>query len=256
MSPTIVNILRESMEFLGRIVEALIGKAKNAKVQVSVRGGTQPVLSLESQLQQTRIRELIESASQKILWNTVPTLKGVSAIEIGEGQPVYSARLLACQAKVAMGVEIGSALVSRQGDASRGFVVRSSITRFPFRNESFSYFLARFATQYQGDLARALQELGRVLVPGGQGVVVDYHPFGLYAKKGTHRARPAESGVHRFEDYYRLCRQVGFRVVDVREVFIDEQLRQFFKEEEIHAYRNLKGTPLLILLFVYKPKGK
>lgn len=256
MSPTIVNILRESMEFLGRVVEGLIGKAKNAKVQVSARGGTQPVLSLEGQLSPPRIRDLIEAAAQKVLWNTIPTLKGLSAIEIGEGQPIYSARLLACQAKVAIGVEIGSTQVVRQGDASRGFFIRSSITKFPFRDGSFSYFLARFATQYQGDLTRALQELGRVMVSGGQGVVVDYHPFGLYAKKGTHRARPADSGVHRFEDYYRLCRQTGFRVVDVREVFIDDQLRQFFKEEEIQVYRNLKGTPLLIFLFVYKPKGK
>jgi hypothetical protein len=53
-----------------------------------------------------------------------------------------------------------------------------------------------------------------------------------------------------------LCRKGGMRVVDVKEAFIDEGSRGFFREEEIQAYRNLKGTPLLTFLFVYKPKGK
>ena len=39
------------------------------------------------------------------------------------------------------------------------------------------------------------------------------------------------------------------------EIFVDEGMRQLFHEEEIAAYRNLKGTPLLVFLFVYKPKG-
>ena len=243
------------MEALGRVVESVIGKAKQATVQVSTRGGVQPILSVESQLTAPRIRDLIDASTHKVLSGAIPDLKGGTALEVGEGPVSWAARLLSAQAQSVMGAEIGGGSVGSQGDASRGFVVRGSVPKLPFPDKRFSYVMARLATQLQGDMVRALREISRVMAPGGQGVLVDYHPFGLYAKRGASRVRPADSGVHRFEDYYRFCRQAGLRVVDVREIFVDEGMRQLFHEEEIAAYRNLKGTPLLVFLFVYKPKG-
>lgn len=242
------------MEALGRVVEAFIGKARQATVQVSTRGGVQPILSIESQLSHRRIMDIIEAATHRVLGGHIPNLKGLAALEVGEGPISYLNRMLANQAEIAIGVEIGGGSVGGQGDISRGFVIRAGVTKLPFPREHFSYILARMATQSAGDVGRVLRELGRVLTPGGHGVVVDYHPFGLFAKRGAARIRPPDSGVHRFGDYYRICRQVGLRVVDVREDYIDEGIRKIFKGDEIQAYRNLKGTPLLIFLFVYKPK--
>lgn len=243
------------MVALGHAVEAVIGKAKQAQIQVSTRGGVQPVLSLESQFKPARLRELTEAFSQKTIGQSIPEMKGAAAIEIGEGPAIFVARFLALQAGMAIGVEMGGGSVGSQGDPSRGFVVRASGAKLPFANNRFSYFIARMATSFQGDIARTTREISRVLTPGGQGVVIDYHPFGLFAKRGANRARPADSGVSKIEDYYRLCKQSGMRVVDLREALIDEGMRQFFKEEEIQAYRNLKGSPFLIFLFVYKPKS-
>ncbi|MFH0800600.1 MAG: methyltransferase domain-containing protein [Pseudomonadota bacterium] len=256
MAESFEKSLRHGMEALGRVVESLIGKAKQARVQVSTRGGVQPILSLESQLEPLRIREVIEASAQKVLSGAIPDLNGGEALEVGEGPAAFGSRMLACHAKAALGVEIGGGSVARQGDISRGFTIRAQLMRLPFADNRFSYFLARLATQFAGDMVRNARELSRVLTPGGQGMIVDYHPFGLYAKHGAGRVRSADSGVHRIEDYYRLCRQAGLRIVDVREVFIDEGMRQLFGEQEIGAYRNLKGTPLLIFIFVYKPKGK
>lgn len=255
MARSFEQTLRSAMEALGHVVEQLIGKAKRASVQVSTRGGVQPILSVESQLAASRIRDIIEASAQKVLISAIPNLKGGAALEVGEGPVTWAQRLLSAQAQGVWGVEIGGGSVGRQGDASRGFVVRGALSRLPFPDARFAYVMARLATQLQGDMVRALREMARVMAPGGQGVVVDYHPFGLYAKRGASRVRPADSGVHRFEDYYRFCRQAGLRVVDVREAFVDEASRQLFREEEIGAYRSLKGTPLLIFLFVYKPKG-
>lgn len=255
MAKSFEQTLRRVMEAVGRFIESLIGSAKKAKVQVSTRGGVQPILSVESQLPALRIRDIIDASITKVLQNAIPDLKGGKALEVGEGPASFCARLLAAQAQMAVGLEIGGGSVGRQGDVSRGFIIRAGAARLPFLDGKFLYFLARLATQLQGDMVRALRELARILVPGGQGTIVDYHPFGLYAKRGANRVRPADSGVHRFEDYYRLCRQVGLRIIDVREAFVDEGARPLFKEEEIQAYRNLKGTPLLVFLFVYKPKG-
>lgn len=255
MAKSFEHTLRRGMEAVGRLTESLIGTAKKATVQVSTRGGVQPILSVESQLSPMRIRDVIDASITKVLQNALPDLKAGKALEVGEGPACFCARLLAAQAQMAVGLEIGGGSVGRQGDISRGFILRGGVARLPFSDGRFLYFIARLATQLQGDVVRALRELSRVLAPGGQGTIVDYHPFGLYAKRGANRVRPPDSGVHRFEDYYRLCRQVGLRIIDVREAFVDEGARQLFKEEEIQAYRNLKGTPLLVFLFVYKPKG-
>lgn len=255
MGKTVEDSLRRAMEALGHAIETVIGKASRARVQVGTRGGMQPVLSLEGQLGQARIRDIIEASTQRVMAKTIPDLKAKAALEVGEGPVLWGAKMLARQANVVVGVEIGGGSLGRQGDISRGFVIRAHSTKFPFPDGRFAYFLARMATTLQGDMVRALRELGRVLSPGGQGVVVDYHPFGLYGRRGGGRLKHSDPDVRRVEDYYRLCRQAGLRVVDVREAFVDEGIRQLFKEEEIAAYRKLKGTPLLIFLFVYKPKG-
>jgi len=87
-------------------------------------------------------------------------------------------------------------------------------------------------------------------------VFIDYHPYGLYAKKGPNRLRSVESSIRGAEDYYRICRAAGLRVVDLREAFVDENLRSYFGDDQISAYRSMKGSPLTIYLFFYKPRAR
>lgn len=244
------------MEALGRIVEKAIGQAKRAKVQVGSRGGVQPVLSLESQLTTSRIKELIDEATKAVVAEAIPDIGNQPALEICEAPASYAARLLGAKASSAVGVEIGGIFTEKQGDPTRGFVVQAKPGRLPFAGQSFRYIVGRLATPYQGDVVKAIAEMSRVLQPGGQGIIIDYHPFGLYAKRGSSRMRSMESSIRKFEDYYRLCRSAGLRVVDLKEVFIDEAMRALFSETEIGAYRALKGTPLVAFLFIYKLRKK
>lgn len=254
MSDQLEKILKKSMFTLGTFIEKVIGKAKEVKVQTSIRSGVQPILSVESLMDYPKLKELVDLSVNKIMERYIPDLSGKTTLELGEGPAAYGSRLLARQAEMAVAVEIGGGSVGRQGDISRGYIVRSTAQALPFPAESFSYLLARMATPIQGDLSKALSEMGRVLSRGGQGVLVDYHPFGLYTKRGSGKLRPADSMVRRFEDYYRICKAANLRVVDVREVFVDETMRGQFSNEEIQAYRQLKGTPLLVFIFFYKSK--
>ncbi len=244
------------MEALGRIVEHLIGSAKKASVHVGTRAGVQPLLSIESQLSYERIKELIDLSIKKMVEPALPDLQGKTALDIGEGPVFYASRLLGARAQCAVSFDIRGAASELQGDASRGYIVQGKPAKLPFPAERFSYIMARLASMSQGDVARAIAEMGRVMTPGSQAVLVDFHPFGLFAKKGSSRIKSAESNLHRFEDYYATMRKAGLRIVDLREIFIDEQTRGFFKEEEISVYRSLKGTPLLAFFFLYRPKAK
>jgi SAM-dependent methyltransferase len=256
MSEQLEQALRRAMLFLGHVVESAIGQAKKAKVQVGARSGMQPILSVESLLDAGRIKEVIEASTYKVLDKKMPDLKGAMAMEIGEGPASYGQRLLSHGAGLAFSLEIGGASSERQGDVSRGYVIRGNANAMPFEDAKFSYVIARMATPFQGDLVRCLREIGRITLPGGQGVLIDYHPFGLYGRRGHGRLRPAESFVHGVEDYYKLVRTAGLRVLDIGEIFVDDGMRKLFHEHEIQAYRNLKGTPLVMFVYFFKPKRK
>lgn len=255
MAESFEKSMRKVVEAVGIAVENFIGKAKRASMQISTHGGLKPVLSIESQLSVVRLCEFVDNVSEKILTTAISVSKEGGALEIGEGPASYGSRFLAAGAGDVVSVEMGGKSVGHQGDATRGFVACAESRNLPFTDGRFSYVLARMASQHQGDMPKAISEIGRVMAKGGQGVLVDYHPFGLYAKKGHQKARHHDAQIHRFEDYYKLAKKAGMRIVDVREVFVEETMRQFFKEAEIAAYRNLKNTPLLVFLFLYKPRG-
>jgi SAM-dependent methyltransferase len=248
--------LRRAMAALGRLIEAIIGGARKATVQVGSRGGVQPLLSLESQLAPDRIKDLVESAVGRVISGAMPNMEGGLALDIGEGPNFFASKMLGSRAKMAVGVEIRPAMDARQGDASRGFFIQGQPSQLPFPANRFIFVIGRLAAANQGDVPRAAMEIGRVMAPGGQGVIIDFHPYGLYEKRGAGRSRSSESSLRRFEDYYKVCRSAGLRVVNVKETFIDDELRPIFKEDEIGTYRMLKGTPFIAFFFVYKPKRK
>ncbi len=254
MSNGAEHTLKSMMESIGRLLERVIGHAQKAKAQVGSRGGVQPILSLESMVGTKKIRELIDVAVERVMLPAVPEIKGAVAIDMGEGPPQFLTRFMEKGARVALGFEIGGGSQGAQGNADRGYVVRGKAQSIPFNNDFFDYLSVRLATPFQGDILRVIKEVGRIAAPGCQGVLIDYHPYGLYAKKGPERVRSVESSIRGAEDYYRICRAAGLRVVDLREAFIDENMRSLFSEDQMSAYRSLKGTPFVIFLFFYKPK--
>ncbi len=247
--------LRKSMQTLAKLVKRLIQGAEKAKVQVESRRGVQPVLSLESQLSNEKIRELIKNSEEKMISACLPGLAGKKAVEVGEAPARFLSKLLQRGAELSVAVEMSGSLAhSQQGNLSRGYIVKGSAAALPFADASVDYVVARIASPLQGDVSKVLQELGRVLSMGGQGVVLDYHPYGLYATRGLSRVKSLESSLRHVQDYYKTCRDAGIRVIDFRETHLDESVRSLFAEKEISLYRHLKGTPLVAGYFVYKPK--
>jgi hypothetical protein len=94
-------------------------------------------------------------------------------------------------------------------------------------------------------LEQVFRELVRTLVVGGNFLVADFHPFGLYARRGSRRLRA--SFVHGMADYYRMNRGLGIDITDCREGYCDEKAAAFFSTpEEKLIYRGLKDSPLVI----------
>ncbi|PIU57652.1 MAG: hypothetical protein COS89_03975 [Deltaproteobacteria bacterium CG07_land_8_20_14_0_80_38_7] len=254
MSQNLENFLRQIMTSFGGIVERLIGSAHKAKMSVGTRSGIQPIISLEGQIEQNKIQDMISFATERIYLSTIPLLQDHATLEIGEGEPLFTQRFVQQKARSSVYMDLSNMAGIPQGDATRGYVIKGSAGSLPFHNDFFDYICARLTTNLQGDIVKSVKEIGRVLIPGGQGVFIDFHPYGLYAKHGSDRMLSVESTIRGIEDYYKICRTSGLRIISIKEAFIDESFRPMFAGDAIQSYRNIKGSPLILFVYFFKPK--
>lgn len=251
------NFLERLMEFLGGLLEKILGQAKKAKGTYEKKAGLQPILSLESRLPLPKLKNLMGHFAERFFPPALSQLKDKTVLEIGEDNLKFQKIILEKKPKVYCGVMVGEG--SATGTAQQNFplVLRGSFRSIPFEDQFFDCVACRLATPHQGDVISAFKELARVLLPGGEGLIVDYHPFGLFAKSGKERLRSVQSTLRGVEDYFKMCRLSGLAVEDLHEGFIDDTLRnQFTTTEEMSTFREIKGTPLVIFLRVVKQRKK
>jgi SAM-dependent methyltransferase len=196
---------------------------------------------------------MINAAYEKTASQKIPPLVDKTAIEIKEGGALLTRQFKDKGATVAVHIDMGGSAGS-YGQSEKGVVsVRGLPSRLPFEDGFFDYIIAHFANQFQGDISKSVKEFSRLLSIAGEGIITDFHPFGMYAKRGNIRLKPVESTIRGVEDYYKMCAGVGLKVTSVKESFFDENLRPMFvTEDEKSAFRIVKDTPLLIHLYVRK----
>ena len=247
--------LKKGMFHFGQFVEKVIGQAKKAKTSYETRTGIKPVLALESQIQKEKIYQLIDYVTDRFVISSIPELREKNSMEIGEGPFHYLHSFVERKAKGACGVLLGGSKPFAKGKISSAMVIRANSRSLPFDSQYYDYVVARFTTPFQSDLVGPVKELGRVMAPDATGVLIDFHPFGLFAKSGQERLRGVESSIRGLEDYYKMCRVARLEVTDIREAFIDDTLRNFFTTPtEMASFRELKGSPLVLCLFLMKTR--
>lgn len=249
--------LAKGMSLLGHAVEGLIGRAKKAKESVVPSSpSVKPVVALEGQLSATKLKDILFFSVDKLLSQASFRLVDQSALEIGDGIGKLGETLKERGAGLVVQAEIGhpSALFSPKHPVGGMYAVQASIRCLPFEDRYFDFVLGNFVTPHQGDMAHSIREMSRLIAVGGGGILVDFHPFGLYAKRGPQRMKGSLSTIKGLEDYFRHCKASGLVVTDVKEAFLDDSVRSFFTtNDEKQAFRNLKDSPLLICLGVRKP---
>ncbi len=235
--------LRRVVVRLGQGLERLIDKVKANRFAKSLPKVT-PLMAIESQLPTPKIRELAQHISLSLLSDMMPALVDKSVLLVGEG---ITAAVPLCHDKGAstlIQIELSSN-ESPLADGEDALRIHCHPHQLAVRNGSFDTVIGMLASPFQGELEQALRELSRTLVVGGDFLLADLHPFGLYAKRGSHRLRP--SFAHGIADYYRMARGLGIDLTDCREGFCDEKSSAFFvTPEEKQIYRRIKDSPLVI----------
>lgn len=236
-----------------RFIEGLIGKAKQAKESVGTKGLT-PILSLEARVTIPKLRKLIQQIGERVVPQLLPSLQEKNVLEIGEGPLAFQKIILEKKPKMFCGAVIGGVLPTTGGEAPP-WAVKTSIRSIPFDQQFFDGVVASLTTPLQGDVISVIKEIGRMLLPDGFALLIDFHPFGMYARSGSERIRSPMATIRGLEDYFRMCKLAGLSVVDLYEGFLDDTLRnQFTTNEEMNTFRDLKGTPLVLYIIVTKSR--
>ncbi len=235
--------LRRIVVTLGKGLEGLIDRVKSARL-ASKLPKVLPVLAIEGQIPTSKIKELSQHISLRLLGEMMPPLVDKSVLLMGEG---VAAAVPLCKDRgtsTLMEVELGAS-ESPLSDGDESLRIHCIPQKLALRHNGFDAVVALMATSFQGELEQVLRELARTLIVGGDFLVADFHPFGPYAKRGSRRLRA--SFAHGISEYYRMARDLGIDITDCREGYCDEKAAAFFTTpEEKQIYRNIKDSPLVI----------
>ena len=172
-------------------------------------------------------------------------------MEIGETLR-FQDRILEKQPQIFSGILIATGDLKQTANR-KPLLVKGNFDKLPFESNYFDFVLSHLNSSYQGDLLTPIKEVGRVLAPGGEGMILDFHPYGLYSKSGTERLRSHQATIKGIEDYFKMCKVAGLKILDLHEGYLDNTLRGEFEEGEMmNAFRELKDSPMLLYLKVGK----
>ncbi len=126
------------------------------------------------------------------------------------------------------------------------------------QNESVDCILSTLTIAHIQNAKQALHEWSRVLKPGGEMIITDYHPIAL-AKGGKrtfshHKKTIAiKNYVHPIDAVTSLAKQLHLRVLRLTEKPIDDSAKHFYEAQNaINVYESWKGTPVIYGMLLKK----
>ena len=133
---------------------------------------------------------------------------------------------------------------------------RTAPDRLPIKEWSCRWALSSAPVVPALAVAGQINELGRVIEPGGGAVFVDWHPYShaVVSSLSSRKVVDENEGVG-FEKYFRAFQKAGFIATQVKEAFIDGSFRKLMDtDEEKDWYNKHRRQPFAIMFFLKKSK--
>ncbi|NIN01789.1 MAG: methyltransferase domain-containing protein [candidate division Zixibacteria bacterium] len=184
-------------------------------------------------------------------------VRGQRVLDLGCGTGRYCV-LLARRGAGVVGIDPSSEMLEQAKrkitPACRFELHKGTIDEMDFPDEHFDLIVSGLTFEHLAELESTFGEAVRVLKTGGRMAVSGVHPYWpvsghdyteFFDKAGQEYRIPAYP--HLIEEYWRLCRNFGLRVEDIREMKIDDWLIERFP-----SLKEYRGLPLAVALKLRK----
>jgi malonyl-CoA O-methyltransferase len=167
-----------------------------------------------------RAHNVLMQTEETAIRGLLPDLAGMDVLDLACGTGRYAIIARECGAKKVFGIDNSMAMLQANPESR---TVLGTIDLLPLPDEVFDVVICGLALGHLSSLESALNEIKRVLKPGGAALVSDFHPFVFL--NGGQRTFTAPDGqtyavehhVHLYADYHRAARQAGLEIEDVVE---------------------------------------
>jgi len=135
----------------------------------------------------------------------------------------------------------------------------TGVTLSGLTDDSCDFILSTLTVAHLPDLTAALTEWTRVLKPGGDMLITDYHPAAL-AIGGQRTFREGDrliavrNQIYPIPQLLDVANRLGLTEVSLIERKVDETMRPWYEQQNaLPVYRRFLGVPILYGLHLTKP---
>jgi len=188
-------------------------------------------------------------------------LKNKIIVDIGCGTGRHWKKIFDRQPKKLIGFDVSEGMLKmlqqKFMQAETHHLINNELKEL--ENESVDIIISTLTIAHIENAGKALQEWNRILKPGGDIIITDYHPSAL-AKGGkrtfNHHGKTivVKNYVHSIGKLKRIARQLHLEVFRLKEKSIDQSARSFYqKQNALAVYEVWKGTRIIYGIHLKKP---
>ncbi|MFI5155567.1 MAG: class I SAM-dependent methyltransferase [Chitinophagales bacterium] len=187
-------------------------------------------------------------------------LAGLTIADIGCGTGRHWHALLDQNPKRLIGFDISTGMLAQLNKKFPGaetYVLRNAELS-ALENESCDLIVSTLAIAHMPDLKPVLQEWKRVLKPGGEIIITDFHPEALakgnrrtYAHEGKWKA--VKSYIHPIQLIRDLADALALSTIELKEIRLNEEMRSFYERKNaIPVFELNKGLAIIYGIILKK----
>jgi len=189
-------------------------------------------------------------AEQRAMLAHWPEVAGRRALDLACGTGRYARLLVSTGAAVVTALDFSTAMLRRLSGCQR---VQGSMMSLPFVNGAFDAVISGLAIGHASDVGQWMNEVSRVLSPGGMLLYSDFHPEA--ARAGMTRSFKDEQGVRCVVPHntFEVASQTGAAtaaglvIESVAELLAGAELSEPFPGSE-EFYRQWRDLPLVLIV--------
>ena len=184
---------------------------------------------------------------------TCVALRGRVVADIGCGTGRHWAKILSYRPARLVGYDVSSGMLDilqkKYPQAETYLFQGGLLSELP--TGSVDVVLSTLTAAHIPDIVGALKEWTRILKPGGEMIITDYHPAAL-ARGGQRTFRAGDTviairnHIYPIKKIRAITAKLGLREISVVEKHVDETTRPYYeKQQALATYQRFQGVPII-----------